>query len=845
MCSIATSNSLDIGCTRLTRFAVVCLWIGIAAGIAGAMFYTPAYSVLNQVGVTPQWLRPLHLIAGTGWIYLAGIAVVVHFWSKAPSEARRDAKRSRAVRFLLLTWALGALVVLITLLLHRYGGREYFFISVPASVLFWSGWVPLAWVFLRSRDEPLSRQPVYVWMWMTSFGLFTYSFVETHVFLLPYFQSHPLRDMAVEWKSYGTLVGSFNLLMYGSLSYLSERMNPTSNYSRSRLAFALFSVGVLNSFTNYGHHTYHLPQSMIVKWTSFSISMTEALILAKVVWDMTDWAARFRRERRWDGVTWLLASTAAWTLFSLVLAIAISIPPLNSLIHGTFVVAAHAMGSMLGIDTLALLAVLSWIHMCNRGERAAPPRWAILALNCGILALWSSFLAIGIGDSFRRWEAGILPSMSLWSGVFGTAFVGGGMLVAVGIVVLTAPWVFAGSRVAPPRSAAMPSRPPVAASSAQGSLSPGMRQYLARNGMTVGDLGVFASIASLMVALGVVVCIAARTQSPDAWTWGVRLLSPWVSIGITALLVTGCVAMKLAMRQARGTQLHRIPLAIAVIAAFSVLAILAGDVDRLRAHGLLPGAAFRPHPRFVARVLGVAQPEDDWIADSLPQAPPAIARGLNADGGRRLFLATCASCHGPLGDGVSGQGTSLLDSLLPADEGEFVRFVSVGRAATDPKSSTKRTMPARGGNTLLSEADLKDIAYYVQYLRERASGTAKRIPPDLEALATNERTQLAGSFIPRSTLPDPPVGPRGLNPEFLAMQSRPRWKPPAHAHTYFAVYLTSIGLLGGSVALAGVASFALAIRSKGAAIGAPLNLVTLWWWGVSAGWVVMLPLFCL
>ena len=34
-----------------------------------------------------------------------------------------------------------------------------------------------------------------------------------------------MRDMAVEWKSYGSLVGSFNLIVYGNLIYLSEKIS--------------------------------------------------------------------------------------------------------------------------------------------------------------------------------------------------------------------------------------------------------------------------------------------------------------------------------------------------------------------------------------------------------------------------------------------------------------------------------------------------------------------------------------------------------------------------------------------------------------------------------------------
>ena len=82
---------------------------------------------------------------------------------------------------------------------------------------------------------------------------------------------------AVLASTLGAIATAFNLLVYGSTSWLSARM-ATERYAKSNLAFALFLVGVLNSFTNYVHHTYHLPQDELPKWIAFTVSMLEAVI---------------------------------------------------------------------------------------------------------------------------------------------------------------------------------------------------------------------------------------------------------------------------------------------------------------------------------------------------------------------------------------------------------------------------------------------------------------------------------------------------------------------------------------------------------------------------------------
>ncbi len=150
-------------------------------------------------------------------------------------------------------------------------------------------------------------------MWGTSVILFVFSFVEAHAWLLDWLSARPVRDFAIQWKAMGSLVGSFNLLVYGSISWLGSRLSGDARFARSGAAYALFLVGVLNSFTNYGHHTYHLPQGEMMKWVSFLVSMTEIIILAKVVWDCAGIGRKWASRGTFPVVSALLVATTAWT----------------------------------------------------------------------------------------------------------------------------------------------------------------------------------------------------------------------------------------------------------------------------------------------------------------------------------------------------------------------------------------------------------------------------------------------------------------------------------------------------------------------------------------------------
>ena len=83
-----------------------------------------------------------------------------------------------------------------------------------------------------------------------------------------------------------------------------------------------------------------------------------------------------------------------------------------------------------------------------------------------------------------------------------------------------------------------------------------------------------------------------------------------------------------------------------------------------------------------------------------------------------LYLSSCAACHGMQGQGVPRQGVALTRSALVAssDTESLVKFLGTGRAADDPANGSGLPMPPRGGNPSLSDAELRLIAGYVQFL---------------------------------------------------------------------------------------------------------------------------------
>jgi nitric oxide reductase subunit B len=150
-----------------------------------------------------------------------------------------------------------------------------------------------------------------------------------------------------------------------------------------------------------------LPQSHLVKWVAFIISMLEIIILFRVVWDIAR-SVSVKKRDQYDSMTHWINASKWWTGAMLFSSILISIPPLNALIHGTYVVTAHAMGTMIGIDSIILLGTLTFVL----GEFLGKQRYLLhntiskvtvigLNLGTGALVVWLNF--VGMADGYYRY----------------------------------------------------------------------------------------------------------------------------------------------------------------------------------------------------------------------------------------------------------------------------------------------------------------------------------------------------------------------------------------------------------------------------------------------------------
>ncbi len=393
------------------RMAIACVVLGLVSGVLAVLHYVPELSPgMNEAGLGLTRTRPIHTTLLSLWIYGASVAVIYHYLAGRGGGLDRGDLR----RFWFHTgcWLLAGVGILITLAMGISTGREYAEFHPVFSALLLCGWIAFAWTFLKRLRLGFWDQPVYVWFWSVGVLYFVYTFIEFHAYLLPSVHEQPLRDLQLQWKSCGTLVGSFNFLVYGSLSYVAEKVSGDRRYAQSRVAFALFGVGCLNSFTNYAHHTYHLPQSALVKWIAFVVSMLEIVILLRLFYDIGKSLRHARGTGPGHPAAPFLVSAKWWTAAMLFVSMVISVPNLNSIIHGTHVVTGHAMGTELGIDSMVLFAAITFLLAQRwQGSSAVMARLGgiatrngLVALNVAAAALIAWLLASGTAHGWSRYH---------------------------------------------------------------------------------------------------------------------------------------------------------------------------------------------------------------------------------------------------------------------------------------------------------------------------------------------------------------------------------------------------------------------------------------------------------
>lgn len=393
------SNSNAITTSKFFIIAgLLLLATGMVWGLTGGLQYLlPGF--LKQY-LSFEKVRPLHVSSVVFWIILSAIGGVSTYIQQHTGKTLYSKKLIK-IQFLL--FAISILIILSSYLFGKFGGREYWEFHPILALAIVISWILFLINVVKSIGS-LKNQPVYIWMWLTGVIFFLFTFLESYLWLFPYFRNNIVNDMTIQWKSYGSMVGSWNMLIYGSSIFLMDKISNNKKYSYSRIAFLLYFTGLFNLMFNWGHHIYTLPTAPYIKHISYAVSMTELLILGRII--MLWKASLSTAKKNFHQISYrFLIAADVWVFLTLVLAIAMSIPAINVYTHGTHITVAHTMGATIGINSFLLLAIAFDIlkDSCRNFEphrkRFDKGYWMA---NIALLVFWISL--IGAGLLKAKWQ---------------------------------------------------------------------------------------------------------------------------------------------------------------------------------------------------------------------------------------------------------------------------------------------------------------------------------------------------------------------------------------------------------------------------------------------------------
>ena len=417
------------------RFVLLLLISTLVFGVLSSWAYLYPESY-NQYLPFYQ-LRPVHTSSALFFIISAGTLCIMLF---SKDVLGRDATKGLPEKLFIVTWIATILVIFIFYGLKKFGGREYWeFPGWLAFPLLFS-WCLLMAGYVRGWYNCTDKKPLYVWMWTTGIFFFFLTFIEQNLWQLPWFRQSFLRELTVQWKANGSMVGAWNQMVYGSSLYLMVKISGDKSIAGNNKAFFFYFLGFTNLMFNWGHHIYNLPAHGWIRHISYAISITEWLIFISIIRGFKSKLAESRKLKHLLPYKFLIAAEF-WVFANLTLALFMSIPAVNRYTHGTHITVAHAMGTTIGINTMILLGVLGYAFDIDRLsiKRKKVFAFAYNLVQGSLLVFWLSLILAGALKGYRSVAMNMTVHQEIMEPVnpvlkiFATA--GIGVAVGLGIIV--------------------------------------------------------------------------------------------------------------------------------------------------------------------------------------------------------------------------------------------------------------------------------------------------------------------------------------------------------------------------------------------------------------------------
>lgn len=416
------------------QFALVLLVGAAIFGLLASLAYLYP-EAFNQVLPFHQ-LRPLHVSAALFWIITGATAGILYFRNEVFGENAGGKWKENG--FIAL-WIITILAIFIAYSLKMFGGREYWEFPPVLCLPLLVCWLLYCWLYFAQLFKSKAPQPAYVWMWSTGIFFFLVTFLEQNLWQIPWFRTSFLKDITVQWKSNGSMVGAWNQMIYGTILYVMVKISGDKSIAEGKKVYFFYFLGLVNLMFNWGHHIYNVPSGSWIRMVSYVVSMTELLFFVNII-------VCFKRSlddrRKYNHLIPYRFLNAAefWVFANLMLVLLMSVPAVNRYTHGTHITVAHAMVATIGINTMVLLGSLGYIlnmdQQSDRMKRIISFAWWLSQVS--LLIFWLSLVAAGIIKGYRSMALNITDFNTMMQPVLSAlkVFMVAGIGVVIGLVII-------------------------------------------------------------------------------------------------------------------------------------------------------------------------------------------------------------------------------------------------------------------------------------------------------------------------------------------------------------------------------------------------------------------------
>lgn len=411
-------------------------------GLMGGFQYILPKFLQDQLAF--QKIRPLHVYLAIAWIFTTAQGGLYYY---LPRISRKKIYWPKGAWLHFGLQMATSLSIIIAFFMGYFGGREYLEFPPLLGFLIALSWLPFAINFFGTMRLNLVNGPIYHYSWTIGIIFFYITLSESYLWLFDYFNNNQVRDITVQWKALGSMVGSWNMLVYGTSMYIMDQLRNDEKLSRSPIAYFFFFLGFTNLLFNWGHHTYIVPAAPWIKTVAYVISMTELLIFGQIL-------LKFRRtlsegQKTYHSLPYrLLFFADVWIFLNLAVAIAISIPAINYYTHGTHITVAHAMGTTIGINTMLLFASVLYILQKEKPIAVSQKKniigRGISITNIALILFWLSLIGSGLvkisgklnNEAFAVIMGNCKPFFKLFTGSGLFILIGLFMIIVSGFIIV-------------------------------------------------------------------------------------------------------------------------------------------------------------------------------------------------------------------------------------------------------------------------------------------------------------------------------------------------------------------------------------------------------------------------